>query len=98
MNASPLDLIEELKLRRWARLNYLPPEERSQDLHPVVLNEMQLRDEEAGQGVRHDVDGAAIVPLNPDGVHPLHHPERPHFMEPHCRQSDRTAPVEMHYS
>ena len=39
-----LDLIEELKLRRWARENYLPPEQRHPDLHPVVQEEMRQKD------------------------------------------------------
>ena len=31
-----LDLIEELRLRRWARENYVPPENRQRTWHPVV--------------------------------------------------------------
>ncbi|MGF1581609.1 MAG: hypothetical protein ACFCD0_19955 [Gemmataceae bacterium] len=38
------DLIEELRLRRWARENYMPREERSPDLHPVILQEMEKKD------------------------------------------------------
>ena len=41
-----LDLVEELRLRRWARENYAPVEERSVDLHPVILEEMDRRDAE----------------------------------------------------
>ncbi|MBL8795404.1 MAG: hypothetical protein JNM56_15980 [Planctomycetia bacterium] len=41
-----LDLIEELKLRRWARENYAPPSSRSSDWHPVVHEEMGKRDQE----------------------------------------------------
>ncbi len=39
-----LDFIEELRLRRWARLNYVPPEQRDAAWHPVVLDEMDRRD------------------------------------------------------
>jgi hypothetical protein len=42
-----LDLIEELKLRRWARENYSPPDRRQPDWHPVVHEEMSKRDSEA---------------------------------------------------
>ena len=41
-----LDLIEELRLRRWARENYVPNDQRLDDWHPVVLEEMQARDAE----------------------------------------------------
>lgn len=43
---SGLDLIRELRLRQWARSNYVAPDGRSQDWHPVVLDEMKRRDEE----------------------------------------------------
>ena len=43
-----LDLIEELRLRRWARENYVSPEERSQKWHPVIHEEMEKKDGEAG--------------------------------------------------
>jgi hypothetical protein len=39
-----LDFIEELKLRRWARENYLPPEQRRSDWHPIVHDEMTRKD------------------------------------------------------
>lgn len=41
-----LDLIEELRLRRWARQNYVPIEDRDASWHPVVLEEMDKRDVE----------------------------------------------------
>jgi hypothetical protein len=46
-----LDLIEELRLRRWARENYVPSDQRTGDLHPVVLEEMQQRDAEREAGL-----------------------------------------------
>jgi hypothetical protein len=39
-----LDLIEELRLRRWARQNYVPPEQREPTWHPVIHDEMDKRD------------------------------------------------------
>jgi hypothetical protein len=39
-----LDLIEELRLRRWARENYVPPDQRQTSWHPVVHDEMSKRD------------------------------------------------------
>jgi hypothetical protein len=41
-----LDFIEELRLRRWARENYAPPEKRSQNWHPIVREEMEKKDHE----------------------------------------------------
>jgi hypothetical protein len=42
-----LDAIEELKLRRWARENYVPVSHRDGRWHPVVLEEMHRKDLEA---------------------------------------------------
>jgi hypothetical protein len=43
-----LDFIEELRLRRWARENYVPAEERNDSWHPVVHQEMEKKDLEVG--------------------------------------------------
>jgi hypothetical protein len=42
-----LDFIEELRLRRWARENYVPPGRRQVNWHPVVHDEMANKDSEA---------------------------------------------------
>ena len=39
-----LDFIQELRLRRWARENYVPAGEREASWHPVVLDEMNKKD------------------------------------------------------
>jgi hypothetical protein len=44
-----LDFIEELRLRRWARENYVPRSERKSTWHPVVHEEMEKKDLEAGE-------------------------------------------------
>ena len=41
-----IDLVDELRLRRWARMNYLPADRRSDAWHPVILDEMQVQDRE----------------------------------------------------
>jgi hypothetical protein len=43
-----LDFIEELRLRRWARENYVPRNGRQTTWHPVVHEEMEKKDLEAG--------------------------------------------------
>jgi hypothetical protein len=42
-----VDFIEELKLRRWARENYVSAERRDSGWHPIVLEEMTRKDREA---------------------------------------------------
>ena len=46
-----LDFIEELRLRRWARENYCPPEQRELSWHPIVHEEMEKKDLDAGEPV-----------------------------------------------
>jgi hypothetical protein len=41
-----VDFIEELRLRRWARENYVPVGERVGDWHPIILEEMSRKDAE----------------------------------------------------
>jgi len=47
---SELGLIEELRLRRWAREHYVPRGQRQGGWHPVVHDEMRKKDGEAGDG------------------------------------------------
>ncbi len=42
-----VDFIEELKLRRWARENYVPIHERDQSWHPIILHEMGQKEKES---------------------------------------------------
>jgi len=48
---SDLDLIEELRLRRWAREHYVPRSQRERSWHPVVLDEMERKDRDLSQGI-----------------------------------------------
>ncbi len=41
-----VDAIDEIRLRTWARKNYIPAPERDDNLHPVVLDEMNRKDYE----------------------------------------------------
>jgi hypothetical protein len=49
--AAEVDFIEELRLRRWARENYVPREQRPSSLHPVVRDEMDRKDLEEVEAV-----------------------------------------------
>ena len=44
--AEELDFLEELRLRRWARENYVPQPQRDEAWHPVVHDEMRSKDED----------------------------------------------------
>lgn len=35
-----IDAIEEIRLRTWARQNYRSADNRDDDLHPIILDEM----------------------------------------------------------
>jgi hypothetical protein len=48
--AAEVDFIEELRLRRWARENYVPQQERElSSWHPVILDEMARKDREMSE-------------------------------------------------
>jgi len=41
-----VDVIEELRLRRWARENYVPSPQRDTSWHPIIHEEMNSKDGE----------------------------------------------------
>jgi hypothetical protein len=47
--AAEVDFIEELRLRRWARENYVPRNQRKLSWHPVILDEMDQKDTELSE-------------------------------------------------
>ena len=49
--SSDLDLIDELRLRCWARENYVPAPQRDTAWHPIILEEMSRKDGEASSVV-----------------------------------------------
>ena len=62
------DIMSELRLRMWARKNYIPAAERNDgDWHPAVVNEMHRRDLEvaAQQNFGTIITSTGIVPLEP---------------------------------
>lgn len=74
---SALNLIDELKLRRWARLNYVPAVLRSTSWHPAILNEMAMKDAELQETTESDSRSRSIVPVEDfrilrfDSAHPI---------------------------
>jgi hypothetical protein len=95
--ASALDLIEELRLRRWARLNYVAAEDRSPKWHAVILNEMALRDLELQDGEFEIAGRKQIVPLQEqrilrlDGAHRI-------GKAPKSAGAAASEPAEFHYA
>ncbi len=70
---SQINVIRELRLRRWARNHYVPAEERLSTWNPVVLEEMMVRDRE----IQSQLENAPplvsqFVPLSPEPVNILH--------------------------
>jgi hypothetical protein len=46
-----VDFIDELRMRRWARENYVPATERETAWHPIILEEMRRKDGEVSEAV-----------------------------------------------
>ncbi|HXD87544.1 MAG TPA: hypothetical protein VN641_13690 [Urbifossiella sp.] len=46
-----VDVIEEFRLRRWAREHYVPAEQRDRGWHPIILEEMHRKDGEVSEAV-----------------------------------------------
>ncbi len=59
-----ISIVEELKLRRWAREHFVPQAYRKSGWHAVVLDEMRCRDVEmaAAEAVQ---PASLFVPLEP---------------------------------
>lgn len=41
-----VDVIEEIRLRTWARENFVSAEERDENWHPIIQDEMNAKDRE----------------------------------------------------
>lgn len=87
-----LDLVEELRLRRWARENYADVDNRCVDWHPVILEEMDRRDAEVARRVAPPIVPARFYPNRRlDGLY------GPHELRPHYAEELTISP-EMHYT
>jgi hypothetical protein len=91
-----VDLIAELRLRRWARENYVAGEDRDSEWHPIILDEMIRRDAEgalAGEPI--------IFPSALSYTRRLHGMLGAVSASPHFHRASDREPVlatrEMHY-
>jgi hypothetical protein len=64
-----VDLVKELRLRRWARQNYVPADDRRNSWHPIVLDEMKAKDDEIAESA---ATAFPYVPLAPSTTHTIH--------------------------
>jgi hypothetical protein len=64
-SARDLDVLEELRLRRWAREHYVGSEERDATWHPIVLEEMEQKERELADAALLRRPVGALVPLAP---------------------------------
>lgn len=48
MSTFDVDPVEEMRMRTWARRHYTPAQDRDENWHPVVLDEMVRKDQERG--------------------------------------------------
>jgi hypothetical protein len=70
VEVSRLDVAGELRLRRWARSNYVSADRRSASWHPIVLDEMRCRDAEIAMIGGPTPAAARYVPLAPSDSMP----------------------------
>ncbi|MCH7988300.1 MAG: hypothetical protein IID46_04015 [Planctomycetes bacterium] len=73
---SHVDLIKELRLRRWARTHYVTKSERSDSWDSIVLNEMSKRDLERDLEAFEQVLLSDFVPLEPIDIRRFHSPHQ----------------------
>src|SRR5262249_12430899 len=66
------DVVQEPRLRRWARENYVPLEFRDPSWHPAVLDEMQRKEQELNAESSFCDVARRIVPLVPERGPTLH--------------------------
>ncbi len=82
-----VDVIKELRLRRWAREHYVAPSERSNTWHPLVLAEMQSKDAEASIAPKPVSSSSPYVPLAPSLNHVRHPGHQWHGTPKHVRET-----------
>lgn len=90
-----LDIVEELRVRQWARRNWVPSDLRDARWHRVIHEEMTQRDAELAEG---SAAANRTVPL----AEPSSHLPAPHFLQTPTRRAeqelaDEFEACELHY-
>jgi len=82
-NKDKIDIVRELRLRRWARVHFVEEDARKPHWHPVVLDEMKRCDSELTSQTQVAPVNSTYVPVEPS---------TPHFIS----QESRTTDLELH--
>lgn len=62
-----MDIVKELRLRRWARENYVLPDQRSNRWDAVILNEMESMDRDIAEQKQNHEWLSAYAPVLAQG-------------------------------
>jgi hypothetical protein len=89
-----IDLIKELRLRKWARMHYVPREKRCRSWHPIVLAEMAQKDVELEESPRRYGSASSYVPLAPAPALRGPHAD---FAHPRAIPEYNPVPSHLHY-
>ena len=84
------DLIQELRLRKWAREHYVTEQDRNDgEWHAIVLDEMRRKDDEFRELGSKQTIVTSYVPLAPTVSYIVHSGHTDHFGPParHCSQA-----------
>lgn len=68
-DSQEIDLIDEFRLRRWARENYVPTENRDDAWHRIVLDEMSSIDLENQTVSWHEPAHQSAIPGTGEPMH-----------------------------
>lgn len=64
-----IDIVRELRLRRWARVHFVEERDRKPHWHPVVLDEMKRCDSECSSQKQLSPMVSTYVPIAPSAPH-----------------------------
>ena len=88
-NDADVDLIDELRMRGWARANHIPADQRPESWHPIILDEMRRMDIDDALRAAPASIGSAYVPVVPTSVYMVH-PGHTRMEPPLTRDSSLT--------
>ena len=91
-----VNLAKELRLRGWARKNYVSAENRPDKWHPIVLDEMRKRDRELESRSSGQTIAGTFAPLPPTDLRRLDEAHES-VSEPNLLHADSRQPLHLLY-